>query len=866
MYCLDSLCLYDGLVAVCDGVYFTCSSSEVKELWHNNLDRQIQEAKDNEEPNFTSLTVLMKVLSNSALSKTLTGSNMEAASKMVKRVQQESAETGDAQDYQLMLSNSDDLSTSLIGHKHPVAAKMNKLHKLAKQQEKCDVSAFNLERKPSEKSRCPVQLEHSQVESDSGLKHCKKSKTKMWTFRKNSAKRVSTSSQDEGLFDRHLKDICDHDDMLAKPILNILTILFQKGPSFVGIFRKSANAKACKELIGKLNTAREVNLEEEPVIQLAVVFKDFLRRIPDSVLLTELYDSWMAAMEKENVNERTAEIKLLVTKLPSHNRLLLHCLFCVLYYINKHSEVNRMDAYNLAICIGPNMLWTNKPAELQKEVYTKVVVLMQFLIENCCLIFGDDITTLLGEPAPVLTEYTNNSDMSSSHQNDSAYDSTDQDDWKDVWDEKRPRANSSSYQLSRSNEGLRKERKQNGQMDIEAGDCSTASCSTESMDAINRAPLRLSTTTCPSAYIIQQYTGRINRRCSEPILAINSSPKKINQQELVARSHDDCSIPCPSLDFNRQPMKKQISEESFTKYQFSSRRPHSELSTTPSSKASSISSLASLCSNLSENSVFTNSPLASPTCSSQENTSFSEYPANLQTNSIQSPDSCVKPIKAKAKIPLKKTQSWGPTRTCNTNQESCKEHFLKDNLPTCETVHEDQVSASGIAGYRTRLISVDEVFQRVDSKKRCSPPSYTKAVEENNLPVATMKGMTVKSMRRLSQLEETKMFRCQFVAGQKNRPCSLTEDLLYPLCHNQITNNFDSCDKQAQPTSANQCEALHIHSENGLHPTGLEMMQQYRGRAMSESASRSKHEWSDRWFSQNLEGYKQIQHAKESYV
>ncbi|XP_067900873.1 T cell activation RhoGTPase activating protein b isoform X2 [Heterodontus francisci] len=769
---------------------------------------------------------------------------------------------GDAQNDQLVLSNSDNLSTSRIGQEYPFTIKVNQLHKPANQQAKCDVSALNLGRKPSKPSE---KLKHSQVDLDAGSKHCKKNKMKMpWPFHKNSAQRESISSQDEGLFDRHLKDICDHDDMLVKPILNILTVLFQKGPSFVGIFRKSANAKACKELTAKLNAAKEVTLEEEPVVQLAAIFKDFLRHIPDSVLVTELYDSWMTAMEKENINERIEEIKKLLTKLPSHNCLLLRYLFCVLYYINKHSEVNKMDAYNLAICIGPNMLWPNKvaTAELQKEVSVKVVHLMQFLIENCCLIFGSDITTLLGEPVQVLSEDTDISDMLSSQQNDSAYDSTDQDDWKDVWNEKRRRANSSCYQTLRSNEGLRMERKQNCQMDVEAGYCTTASCSTESMDATSRASLRPETPCLPASNI-ERYTGRTNRRCSEPILGVNSIPKKIDQQELLARSHEDCSISRDGLYFNGQPIAENFSSRRPTNHNASS---HSGLSTASSSKASSISSLASSYSNLSENSVFMYSPLVSPTCSSQENSSFSEYPEKLQTNFCQVPDNCVKPTKEKAKKPLKKTQSWSPTRTFNTNLESCKANILKESLPTCETVHEDQVSESGTARYRTRLISVDEVLKQVDSKRCCSPPSYTKAVEENNAPVATMKEMTVKNMRRLSQLEEAKKLRGQFVAGQKNRPCSLTEDLIYPSCQNHIANNFESCNKQAQPTPVNQCEALHDHFENNLYSTGFEKTQHYRGRAMSESASRGKHEQSHRYFRQNFEGYEQIQHAKESYV
>ncbi|XP_051867925.1 T cell activation RhoGTPase activating protein b [Pristis pectinata] len=794
----------------------------------------------------------MKVLSNSALSKTLTVSNMEPPGEVVKTLLQESAELGDAQNLQLVLSNSDDLSSSLIGQENTCGIKTNQLDK---EQAKCDLSSGNLERKPlkpSEKSCCQVQ--HSQ---DARLKHCKKNKRVSWPFRKNSGSE-STSSLN-GLFDRPLKDICDHNDNLAKPILDILMVLFQKGRSTVGIFRKSANLKACKELIGKLNMGKEVTLEEEPVIQLAAVFKDFLRRIPNSVLVTELYDSWMVNMEEMPFEERVAKIKQLLAKLPSHNCLLLRYVFCVLYHINKHSQVNKMNAYNLAVCIGPNMLWTKKlnyritENELQKEVTSKVVTLMQFLIENCCQIFGNEITTILGEPEDI-----DNLDISC-HQNDSAYDSTDQDDWKEGENEKRQRANSSCYQLSRSHERLRMAEKQNCQTDITDGVCVTASCSNESIDANSRVSFRPNATTCPSGLINRQLNVRADRRSSEPTLAVAFNPKKINQQELVARSHDDCSVPFV-LDFTHHLMRKQVSEESFTRREISSRRPdnfnassHSELSTASSSKASSVSSLASSCSNMSESSVFISSPLVSPTCCSQENYVFSDHLTKLQTNSIQDPNSCAKSTKEKAKKSVKKTYSWGPSRTLNTNQEPYKENTLRENLPTCQTVHEDQVDDSDTARFRTRIMSADEVFQRIDSKKRCSPPSYTKAIEENSPPIPSMKEMTVKNMRKQFLLKEHTKVGCRLVAEQKGRPYSLTEELLQPLYQNQI--NLDSCNKQT--TATNQCEAF--DSENVLHLTRCEKAHKYRGRAMSESAGRSKHKlWSTQAF--------EFQYAKESYV
>ncbi|XP_062911251.1 T cell activation RhoGTPase activating protein b [Mobula hypostoma] len=798
----------------------------------------------------------MKVLSNSALSKTLTVTNMEPPGEVVKTLPQEPAEQGDAQNLQLMLSNSSDLS-SLIGQENTCGIKTRQVHK---EQAKCDLSSGSMERKPlkpSEKSFSQVQQSQ-----DARLKHSKKSKTKVsWPFHKNSGSE-STSSRNDGLFDRPLKDICDHHDILAKPILEMLMVLFQKGPSTVGIFRKSANLKACKELIGKLNTRREVALEEEPVIQLAAIFKDFLRRIPDSVLVTELYDSWMVAMEEKSPEERVTKIRQLLDKLPRHNCLLLRSVFCMLYHINKHSEVNKMDAYNLAVCIGPNMLWTSKPPpdELQKEVTAKVVGLMQFLIENCCQIFGDEIPTILGEPARRQPESIDNFDTSSSLQNDSAYDSTDQDDWKEGENEKRRRANSSCYPLSRSHEGLRLARKQSCQTDIKAGVGTTTSCSNESIDGNSRVSVSPKVTTCPPG----ELNLRVNRRSSEPILGVTFNPKNIRQQELVARSHDGCSFPFV-LDFTHQLTRKQVSDESFTKCEISSRRPsnfnassHSELSTASSSKASSVSSLASSCSNMSECSVFINSPLVSPVCTSQENDIFSDHTTKLQTISMQDPNSCAKSAKEKAKNPVRKTYSWGPSRTL-TNPESYKENTLRENLPTCQTVHEDQVDDNNNARSRTRILSADEVFQRVDSRRRCSPPSYSEAIEENSPPIASMNEMTVQNLRRQVQLKEQMRAGCRSVAEQKVRHCSLTEEMLQDSHQNQT--DLDSCDKPT--TAANQCTVLHICSENILPLTRCERAHQYRGRAMSESAGRSKHKL---WSTQAFDAFKELQYAKESYV
>ncbi|KAK9411705.1 T-cell activation Rho GTPase-activating protein [Crotalus adamanteus] len=229
------------------------------------------------------------------------------------------------------------------------------------------------------------------------------------------------------LFDFPLSLVCDAEHTLPKSIQDILTILFQKGPLTEGIFRKAANEKARKELKEELNAGDNIALGKKSVYLLAVVFKDFLRSIPHKLLLTELYDEWMTALEKMNHQEKIEAVKEVASKLPQLNLHLLKHLLSLLHHINKNSKVNKMDSSNLAICFGPTMLSPNcdksLPLEIQKELAEKVKSLVEFLINNCSDIFGEEIYSLLCRNTDNSLDMT---EMSAPNQHrDSAYNSTD---------------------------------------------------------------------------------------------------------------------------------------------------------------------------------------------------------------------------------------------------------------------------------------------------------------------------------------------------------------------------------------------------------------------------------------------------------
>ncbi|XP_044524952.1 rho GTPase-activating protein 20 [Gracilinanus agilis] len=115
---------------------------------------------------------------------------------------------------------------------------------------------------------------------------------------------------------------------------------------------------------------------------------------------------------------------VLIEQLPRANVVLLRYLFGVLHSIEQQSASNQMTAFNLAVCIAPSILWPPSSAspELENEFTKKVSLLVQFLIENCCRIFGEEITSLLGDIS-ISCDRDNAPGISCFQLNDSSYDS-----------------------------------------------------------------------------------------------------------------------------------------------------------------------------------------------------------------------------------------------------------------------------------------------------------------------------------------------------------------------------------------------------------------------------------------------------------
>ncbi|XP_065579514.1 uncharacterized protein LOC136039586 [Artemia franciscana] len=291
--------------------------------------------------------------------------------------------------YQLWASTTglggDEAPYPLIGHEVPFAIRMH----CARAADSDEEGGFQ-----NNSVRCQFVLRSSQKElkateilSPKKSKKNRRSPMKFQqVFRRASSKGEGLNEGKTRIFGQSLPSICDG-GKLPQPIMEILQQLAENGPSAVGIFRKSANARQIREIREHIDNGVDVDIKQFHVIVLAVLLKDFLRSLPDSLLMSSKYCAWIEACRV------LPRIKSLCEQLPPSNRSLLRHLLCVLHRVARKSPHNLMSANNLAICIGPSLLWPSLDggmSHVTPENSKQVPLLVTMLIEHCGEIFGPE--------------------------------------------------------------------------------------------------------------------------------------------------------------------------------------------------------------------------------------------------------------------------------------------------------------------------------------------------------------------------------------------------------------------------------------------------------------------------------------------
>ncbi|XP_061938514.1 uncharacterized protein LOC107994952 isoform X8 [Apis cerana] len=175
------------------------------------------------------------------------------------------------------------------------------------------------------------------------------------------------------------------------------SIVEARGLEVVGIYRVPGNTAAISHLTDSVNKGFEnINLQDprwSDVNVISSLLKSFFRQLPDSLLTAELYPMFIDADKVEDPQRRMTTIRKLLRDLPEHHFATLKYLMFHLKRIVEHSEVNKMEAKNLAIVFGPTLVRASGSRDNMVTMVTDMshqCRIVESLLNNVDWFFSDD--------------------------------------------------------------------------------------------------------------------------------------------------------------------------------------------------------------------------------------------------------------------------------------------------------------------------------------------------------------------------------------------------------------------------------------------------------------------------------------------
>ncbi|KAM6092867.1 SH3 domain-binding protein 1 [Theristicus caerulescens] len=207
---------------------------------------------------------------------------------------------------------------------------------------------------------------------------------------------------------------------IALPIEACVMMLLASGMREEGLFRLAAGASVLRKLKSSLasgsNALEEFYSDPHAV---AGALKSYLRELPQPLMTFELYDKWVKVASLKDIDGRIQSLQDTCSRLPRESYNNLRYLIKFLAKLAEHQELNKMTPSNIAIVLGPNLLWTQQstddPVQLDLASVSsiQVVGVVEALIQNADTLFPGEVdfnvsgmfmpptNTGLGEAAPV---------------------------------------------------------------------------------------------------------------------------------------------------------------------------------------------------------------------------------------------------------------------------------------------------------------------------------------------------------------------------------------------------------------------------------------------------------------------------------
>ncbi|NWX58575.1 3BP1 protein, partial [Promerops cafer] len=183
---------------------------------------------------------------------------------------------------------------------------------------------------------------------------------------------------------------------IALPIEACVMMLLASGMKEEGLFRLAAGASVLRKLKSSLasgsNALEEFYADPHAV---AGALKSYLRELPQPLMTFELYDEWVKVASLKDIDSRVQSLRDTCSRLPQDSYNNLRYLIKFLAKLAEHQEVNKMTPSNIAIVLGPNLLWsqqsTGDPMQLDLASVSSIQAVVEALIQNVDTLFPGEV-------------------------------------------------------------------------------------------------------------------------------------------------------------------------------------------------------------------------------------------------------------------------------------------------------------------------------------------------------------------------------------------------------------------------------------------------------------------------------------------
>uniref|UniRef100_A0A1A7WWN2 Rho GTPase-activating protein 17 n=1 Tax=Iconisemion striatum TaxID=60296 RepID=A0A1A7WWN2_9TELE len=182
---------------------------------------------------------------------------------------------------------------------------------------------------------------------------------------------------------------------IALPIEACVMMLLETGMKEEGLFRIAAGASKLKKLKAALDCSTS-QLEEfySDPHAVAGALKSYLRELPEPLMTFSLYDEWIQASNVSDPDKRLQALWVTCDHLPKANKANFRYLVKFLTRLAQESEANKMTPSNIAIVLGPNLLWAKTEgtlAEMAAATSVHVVAIIEPIIQHADWFFPDEV-------------------------------------------------------------------------------------------------------------------------------------------------------------------------------------------------------------------------------------------------------------------------------------------------------------------------------------------------------------------------------------------------------------------------------------------------------------------------------------------